>query len=68
MPIRETIELAVNAFLVIGFIMLMLGVGLWLFNLSREFYLSIELMLIIFGCVLVVFGILAAKIFTKVGN
>ena len=65
---RDTIELAVNAVLVIGFIMLVLGVGLWIFNVSREFYLPIESMLTILGCILVIFGILAAKIFTKVGT
>ena len=68
MPLRETIETIINLSLALGFIIMVIGIGLWIYNLSQQFSLSIETLLIILGCVVLIFGALAAKLFTKVGS
>ena len=66
MQLRDTIEIIINIVLYIGFIILIFGVGLWIFNFSKSIYLSTEAMLVIFGCIFLIFGTFAAKIFSKV--
>jgi hypothetical protein len=68
MVIRDSIETIVNIVLALGFIILVIGIGLWVFNLSQRFCLQKEAMLVIFGCLLLIFGALAAKLFAKVGS
>jgi len=59
-------EILVNMVLALGFLILILGIGLWVLNLSQQFNLSTEAILVIFGCIFLVFGVLAAKLFSKV--
>jgi len=62
------VEKGVNAALILGFLILVLGIGLWVLSVSQSAHLSGEAMLIIFGCVFLLFGALAARVFSKVGD
>jgi hypothetical protein len=66
--LREKIEKGVNAILLLGFLFLILGIGMWIISISQYFRLSIEGILIIFGCIFLLFGAFAAKVFSRVGN
>ena len=68
MSIRNTLEIAVNIALVLGLVILILGVGSWVLTLSQRFHLSTEAILIIFGCMILIFSILAARLFSRVGH
>ena len=68
MRLKDSIEIAVNIALGLGFIILLFGIGLWVFNLSQRFRLSTEVLLIIYGCIFLFMGALAAKVFSKIGN
>lgn len=65
---RETIEKGINAALVLGFLILALGIVAWIFSLTQRFHASAETMLVIFGCMILILSVLAAKVFSKVGN
>ena len=65
MPLRDTIETIVNIILVLGFIILVSGIGLWILNLSQRLYLSTEAMLVLFGSIFLIFGTLAARLFSR---
>jgi hypothetical protein len=64
--LRDTVEKVINAVLGLGFIILILGIGLWVFNISQQFRLPVEATLVIFGCVFLLFGALAAKVFSNI--
>jgi len=66
MALRDKIEKGVNAVLLTGFIVLALGIGLWILSLSERFQASLETMLVVFGCMLLILGALAAKVFSRV--
>jgi hypothetical protein len=68
MASRESIEKGVNAVLILGLLVLVLGIGLWMANLLQSVHASAEAMLIVFGLLLLILGAFAAKLFTKVGN
>jgi len=62
------VEKTVNITLALGLIILLLGIMLWFFSFSQRSRLSSEAMLVIFGLILLLFGVIAAKVFSKVGN
>jgi len=66
MSARDTAEKVVNVVLALGFVLLALGILSWLFNLSQRYSLSAQAMLILFGSMLVIMGVFAARLFTKV--
>jgi hypothetical protein len=66
MALRDRIEKGVNAVLLIGFVVLALGIGLWILSLSERFHASPETMLVVLGCTLLILGALAAKVFSRV--
>ena len=68
MVLRDTVEKIINAVLGLGFLIVILGIGLWVFNISQRFRLPMEATLIIFGIIFLLFGALAAKVFSRVGN
>jgi len=65
---REAIEKGINVALVIGFLIFALGIAAWVFSLSQSFRASPEAMLVILGCIVLILGTLAAKVFSKIGN
>ena len=66
MTARDTAERMVNVVLALGFILLALGTLSGLFSLSQRYSLSTQAMLIVFGFVLVIIGVLASRLFGKV--
>ena len=66
--IRDTVEKIINAVLGLGFIIVILGIGLWVFDLSERFRLPIEATLIIFGMIFLLVGAGAAKVFSGIGS
>ena len=66
MPAKDVIETAVNAAIALGFLAFAAGVGIWVYNFCIRFGLSLEIILLIFGLMIVVLGLMAAKIFSKV--
>jgi cytochrome c biogenesis protein CcdA len=68
MALRDRVEKGVNAVLLFGFLILVLGIGLWVLSTSQSLHLSTEAMLIVFGCIFLTFGALAAKVFSRVGD
>jgi cytochrome c biogenesis protein CcdA len=68
MTLRNAVEKGVNAVLILGFLVLVLGIGLWVLSASQSAHLSAEAMLIILGCMFLFFGALAARVFSKVGD
>jgi hypothetical protein len=53
---------------VLGFLILALGIVAWIFTLTQRFHASAEAMLVVFGGIILALTILAAKVFSKVGN
>jgi cytochrome c biogenesis protein CcdA len=68
MASRDIIEKGVNIALVLGFVALALGIGLWTLSILERFSHSLEAILVVSGLLLLIFGALAAKLFTKVGT
>ena len=66
MPAKGIIETAVNVAIALGFIVFAAGVGIWMYNFCVHFGLSLEITLVIFGLMVIVLGLIAAKIFSKV--
>jgi hypothetical protein len=66
MTARDTAERMVNVVLALGFILLALGTLSGLFSLSQRYSLSGQAILIVFGFVLVIIGVLASRLFGKV--
>lgn len=66
MPAKDIIETAVNAAIALGFIVFAAGVGILIYNFCIRFGLSLEVTLVIFGLMIIVLGLIAAKIFSKV--
>ena len=59
-------ETAVNVAIALGFIVFAAGVGILVYNFCVRFGFSLEIVLVIFGLTIVVLGLMAAKIFSKV--
>lgn len=68
MALRNAVEKGVNTALILGFLALVFGIGLWVLSISQSAHLSTEAMLIIFGCIFLLFGAFASKVFSKVGD
>ena len=66
--LKDTVEKIVNLVLGLGFIILILGIGLWIFNLSQRFRLPTAVMLILYGATFLLVGAGAAKIFSRIVN
>jgi len=59
------LEKAVNAILALGFIILVLGIGLGILGLSQRMHLSTEAILVVLGLMLLLVGAFAAKLFER---
>lgn len=68
MTIKETLEAIINTIIVGGFLLLILGVCYWTYAFTQQYSLSTELKLIVISIILLVFGIIAAKLFSQVGS
>ena len=66
MPTKDIIEKAVNAAIALGFTVFAAGVGILVYNLCIRFGLSLEITLVVFGLLIIMLGLIAAKIFSKV--
>ena len=66
MPVKDIIETAVNAAIALGFIVFAAGVGILVYNFCIRFCLSLEITLVVFGLMIIILGLIAAKIFSKV--
>ena len=64
MPAKGIIETAVNVAIALGFVIFAAGVGIWVYNFCVRFGLSLEITLVIFGLMVIVLGLFAAKIFS----
>jgi len=59
---REIIEKCVNLGLLLGFVILVLGVLLWLLEISARFRFTLATSLVVGGVVFLIFALLATKI------
>ena len=66
MPTKDIIEKAVNAAIALGFIFFAVGVGILVYDFCIRFGLSVEITLVVFGLLIIILGLIAAKIFSKV--
>jgi cytochrome c biogenesis protein CcdA len=65
MSIREALEKVVYLFVAIGFVAVAIGVGLWFLELAARFNLSLQATLVIGGVIVLAFGLLAAKLISR---
>ena len=59
---RKTLNTALNAVILAGFLLLVAGVLYWLYGLTQRFGLDLPLILVLFGFVILIFGIVGAKL------
>ncbi len=65
MSTRESIEKIVNIVIALGFIAVALGAGLWFLDLADRLRLSYQATMVIGGIMVLVFGLLAARLISK---
>jgi hypothetical protein len=61
---RKTLNTAINAVVVLGFLLLVAGTLYWVYGLTQRFELELPLTLALFGFFILIFGILGAKLAT----
>ena len=66
MSFREKVSYAITGLILLGLLVLGIGIVLWLSRLIAQFHLAVEYVIVLAGFLIVIFGILAAKIFSKV--
>jgi hypothetical protein len=60
----KTLNTAFNAVVAAGFLLLIAGTLYWLYGLTQRFNLDLPLTLALFGFVILMFGILGARLAT----
>ncbi len=64
MKLSRGLNLAVNAVIVSGFILIAAGVLYWLYGLVQKYQLSLPIVLASFGFVILLFGLIGARLAT----
>jgi len=65
MSARETLGKVVNLFIALGFVVVAIGVGLWFLDLADRLKLSLQAILVVGGAIVLLFGLLAAKLISR---
>lgn len=60
----KTLNTAINAVIAAGFLLLVAGTLYWLYGLVERFELDLPLTLALFGFVILIFGIVGARLAT----
>lgn len=65
MSAREALEKVINVIIAMGFMTVAVGVGLWFLEVARRLDLSLEITLVFGGGIVLAFGLLAAKLASR---